>query len=269
MASLNVTPCQAAEEQENWEIFSIGETLPESDHSTESGGDSGPEAECASSDDEREQDRPPAVGPVAFSPEETLLVFDWDDTLLPTTWLEREGLLLCDEAVASEEQRAQLQALADRAAATLAEAQRHGTVVIVTNASEGWVEDSCERFLPSLAPALRRLRIVSARAKYEKRGIRCPTAWKTMAFEWEVELFFGGFAEGARKNILSIGDSVHEHMALISASRDLPGCRAKSLKLKERPSPEQLAEEQVLVEGTLEELVQHDGDLDVDVSDAL
>merc|ERR1719210_297053 len=66
-----------------------------------------------------------------------LHLVDWDDTILPTTWLSRQRLLK-KRAVASEEQQAQLASLAEAAASTLEAAASIGRVVIVTNAAEGW-----------------------------------------------------------------------------------------------------------------------------------
>ena len=38
---------------------------------------------------------------------------------------------------------------------------------IITNAGEGWVQYSAEKFMPSLLPILEKINIISARAKYE------------------------------------------------------------------------------------------------------
>jgi hypothetical protein len=40
--------------------------------------------------------------------------------------------------------------------------------MIITNAAEGWVEFSANRFMPSVVPCLEKVKIVSARARYEK-----------------------------------------------------------------------------------------------------
>ena len=38
---------------------------------------------------------------------------------------------------------------------------------IITNAGEGWVQYSAEKFMPTLVPLLEKITIISARAKYE------------------------------------------------------------------------------------------------------
>merc|ERR1719203_435783 len=199
-----------------------------------------------------------------LSVERTLLIFDYDDTILPSSWLNEQGLLLDDEAAASPEQLSQLSALADRAAEMLEAANDQGRGVIITNAAEGWVEHSCLRFLPSLVPILQRLPIVSARSDFQPLGIRCPTEWKCRAFDREV-MAFSDMLGGGGLSVISIGDSISEHMALLRAAQKVPGCCAKSLKFAEQPSIEQLMEEHALVAGTLDEVAEFDGDLDVDV----
>jgi len=206
----------------------------------------------------------------SFSAEETIFLFDWDDTVMPTAWLTGQGLLH-EGAVVSEEQRSKLAALTDHVAVTLKAACQHGKVVVITNAAEGWVQQSCLYFMPAVAPILASLRIISARSAFEPLGIRSATEWKVRAFEREVELAFSDAAaeRGLRPNVVSIGDSQHEHQALLRATSGLRNCCAKSLKFAEHPSIEQLVEEHALVAGTLEDVVQYDGDLDVDVGGAV
>jgi len=199
-----------------------------------------------------------------------LHLVDWDDTILPTTWLSRQGLLN-GRAVASEEQQAKLTSLAEAAASTLEAAASIGRVVIVTNAAEGWVQQSCLRFLPTLVPVLQELTIVSARSIFERQGIRCPTERKRGAFDREVEGMADAFLDdlGASLSLVAIGDSSHEHEAVLKAAEKVPGCYTKSLRLAERPTPEQLLEEHLLVAGTLEEVAAHDGDLDIEVATSI
>lgn len=56
-----------------------------------------------------------------------------------------------------------------------------GTTYIITNAGEGWVQYSAEKFMPSLLPILEKIIIISARAKYEHLTSDY-TKWKLHAF---------------------------------------------------------------------------------------
>lgn len=85
-------------------------------------------------------------------------------------------------------------------------AVKFGRVYIITNACEGWVEFSCNRFMPEVMPILQKITIISARAKYEKRFPKEVPKWKLYAFlETQSEL-----TKGNMKNVVALGDSMME-----------------------------------------------------------
>merc|ERR1719265_2185252 len=118
--------------------------------------------------------------------EETLLIFDWDDTLLPSTWVQGQGLRLDDESVVTEAQREQLDQMAKLNIETLRVAKENGCVVLVTNAERGWIELSCKKFMPELLPSLEGVSCTSARTTYECAEAPSPLDWKVKAFESEL-----------------------------------------------------------------------------------
>jgi len=200
------------------------------------------------------------------APCRNLIIFDWDDTLFPTTWLYQQGLLE-EDAEVSEEQGVQLRALANLVATTLDVAKRRSGVSIVTNAEDGWVELSCSKFMPTLQAHLQDVHIVSARTRHEKHGLFAPTTWKCLAFEEVVGDFFGvldGAGVALRRNITSIGDSEHEMEALKWVANGME-CYAKSMKFVQKPCVEQLMEQHGLVAGSLDDVIDHEDNFDCEV----
>ena len=63
----------------------------------------------------------------------------------------------------------------------LEQSVKYGKTYIITNAGEGWVEYSAKKFLPSLVPILNKIKIISARYKYESIT-EDYTKWKFNAF---------------------------------------------------------------------------------------
>jgi hypothetical protein len=56
-------------------------------------------------------------------------------------------------------------------------------VLIITNAADGWVELSSERFLPKVGRVIKEgVRIISARSKFEKLFPHNYQEWKIRAF---------------------------------------------------------------------------------------
>jgi hypothetical protein len=201
-----------------------------------------------------------------FLAEETVLIFDWDDTVLPSAWIQSQGLRLDEESKVSESQREELSKAATAASETLRIAKQHGTVVFVTNAERGWIELSCQKFLPTLYPILENIKLLSARTTYETPALSNPQEWKLRAFDSEIRRIYGQdtmFEPEMRKNVLSLGDSMHEREALHRATKDLPNCRAKSLKFCERPDISQLCKQHSLIATCFYRIVHHDGNLDL------
>lgn len=211
-----------------------------------------------------------------FAVEDTLLIFDWDDTLLPTTWIEKQGLTL-DGPFLSKEQEHQLAQLAEYVTQTLQTAKALGEVVVVTNAEHGWVEQSCQRFLPGLCDSLQDVKILSARSTYEQQGFMKPSEWKYLAFQRELARFCEeqtpvsgkvdtGAASPRRRNVISIGDSPHEREALIRVTAHMPNSCVKAVKFMGKPEVHQLHQEHELISDCFRDLVNHDGNLDLDIN---
>merc|ERR1719162_2397330 len=86
---------------------------------------------------------------------QTVIIFDWDDTLLCTSFLRMmEGSFL---APCVEEQ---LQACEKASLQLLELALSLGQTFIITNALGGWVESSAEYWAPSLLPLLKRVEVI-------------------------------------------------------------------------------------------------------------
>jgi len=199
----------------------------------------------------------------SFTTAETLIIFDWDDTLFPTTWLQREGCLEDESVPISTSQAAQLQLLSEHVKATLDLAKARAKVVIVTNAQEGWVDLSCSKFMPALQHSLRGVDVMSARSSFEQEHKHFE--WKCLAFAKQVKDFYGTCPSGHRRNILSLGDSLHEQRALTSVTQCVPNCLAKSIKFMEKPEVQQLIDEHEILIGVLQDVIDDEGSLDLEV----
>ena len=117
-------------------------------------------------------------------------MFDWDDTILPTTMLQQAGYRL-DGPDAEEDLKEQLHCLGLEVRKTLEEAAKYGRVIIVTNAENGWVELTTQKFLPVLEREVDDLQIISARSTYELDGTSNPFEWKARAFVDIIENHLG------------------------------------------------------------------------------
>lgn len=195
---------------------------------------------------------------------ETCIIFDWDDTLLSSSWLASNGLRLDSPDVLPAEATAQLTILEDAVIALLERALRCGTVIIITNAETGWVELSARKFIPRVIPMLMRVRVLSARSTFEALYADSPSDWKVQAFFQEICAAYAGRRPDTRKNILSFGDSIHERAAIHKVTSNMgPLTRTKSIKFVERPTVEQLKRQVDLVSSCFEDLCGHNGHLDL------
>lgn len=158
--------------------------------------------------------------PVAGGVQDTVIIFDWDDTLL------------CSSSLGSAKpaQLSELTLLVDE---VLKAAMCLGLTLIVTNAHLSWVKDSASRFMSALLPTLERLPIVSARERHEHRHPGDCFAWKREAFR---EVLHERVHDSL--NLLVLGDSLAEiHAAEHVAAGPGASPIVKTVKFKESPSP--------------------------------
>ena len=168
-----------------------------------------------------------------ISMEKTLIIFDWDDTLLCTSWLASSGYKVREDGAITSSQLEAGAILATYARNAIVTAMGLGRVVIITNGVQGWVEKSCALFMPSLVPLLSLITIVSAQARY-KWAFTSTMMWKRWTFSDVYQASFAG-KEGPF-NILSIGDGVDEERAVHRLKSQIYENITKSVKLKTSPS---------------------------------
>jgi len=197
-----------------------------------------------------------------------LLLIDWDDTILPTSWLLQQGLIGADGSIEtlkmSSQEQTLLHELESKVTQALWTAMGHGRVVIVTNAAEGWVQTSCSAFMPSLCHVLDQLDVISARSVYECSEDACPFSWKRLAFADVLEAAFED-PSNSQQHVISIGDSMYEHAALAAMQEKSSSHYSKSLKLMEGPIIEDLIEQHSVLNESFEFVVSHEGHLDLEL----
>lgn len=190
---------------------------------------------------------------------ETVLVFDWDDTILPTSWLERIHALT-GGPLKPEVQR-QIAGLCVVAAQTLTFAMTLGTVIIITNSAPGWVDQSCQLFMPQI---LQQVRLYPIFAK----PMHAPLTFKINAFRKECRNY---------RNLISVGDGDAERVASLRLQAsgppdgrggrlgegNEPPKKVKSVKLIDLPTCQQLIQEHEMLQVRLADVVAYQGSLDL------
>lgn len=189
----------------------------------------------------------------------TVIIFDWDDTLLASSYLSAKGYRLDSSLDSDTELKAELRELEQCICKVITMALQYGEVHIVTNAEHGWVQLSAEKFIPAVLPLLNQVTVLSARSTFEPTYPEAPLKWKLCAFQHKLKV-----SECKKpKNVISFGDSHVEREAVQHATRGLSNTKTKSIKFAERPSMEQLKKQLELVTNCFQYIFTHDGDLDL------
>jgi hypothetical protein len=192
----------------------------------------------------------------------TLIIFDWDDTLLASSFLSSKGYSLDSPLEFTDDVRDQLRQLDQCVSTVLRLAMRFGDVCVITNAETGWVQLSAQKFMPGVVPLLSQLTVISARSTFEPQYPNEPLRWKMCAFQEQVDRTSVASLK-MQRNVLSFGDSHVEREAVHAVTRSLANTKTKSVKFAERPSMEQLRRQIELVTNCFQYIYTHDGDLDL------
>jgi len=198
------------------------------------------------------------------SNQETEIIFDWDDTLLASSFLSGKGYRLDSTIERTNEIDLQLKDLEQSVITVLNLALSYGNVHIITNAETGWVQLSAQKFIPGVVPLLNKVKVISARSTFEGMFPESPLKWKFYAFQEKLSKSFSEMK--TEKNIISFGDSHVEREAVRAVTRGWPKTKTKSVKFAERPSMEQLRRQIELVTNCFQYIHSHDSDLDLQLT---
>jgi len=161
---------------------------------------------------------------------QTVTIFDWDDTLLCTSWLDRHQ----HQETLPDEIQSDLRRICKLVKQLLKKALLRGPTYIVTNAVQGWVEKSASMYMPALDDVLKQIHIVSAQAIHGEQYPEEISVWKRNTFaemqsRWSTDM---------ETSVIVLGDSDYE----INAARALAhaNCVIKTVKFREKPSAREL-----------------------------
>ena len=122
-----------------------------------------------------------------------------------------------------------LKELDEAAVQLLAKAKLLGKVYLITNAAEGWIELSANRFMPKTFIELQKdVKVISARAHYEKQFPRNYQKWKVEAFlETRADM-----EDEALTNLVALGDNIFEIEAAYILGAQYKNSYIKTVKFR-------------------------------------
>jgi len=176
---------------------------------------------------------------------QTMIIFDWDDTLLCTTALDRyDGK--------SETTNMYLKKIAETALGILEVAASMGHTFIITNAQTGWVEHSAKKWAPKLLPVLKKVQVISARDGFHQTFPHDVDMWKISTF-LEVRK---SFDSEVVTNLIAVGDSHYEMNAAFAMAKEFEYKLVKTIKFQPRPTPAEMLRQLELVAAKFGKIVE-------------
>ena len=158
----------------------------------------------------------------------SLIIFDWDDTLLPTSFLTPKGTF-SEEVQLSPSDLEKMQQIEDYVYIILKECIEKGDVYIITNAGTNWVQYSANLFYPKISELLKKIKIISARGEYEK-------SFPGNLRQWKIQAFLNLLKDVNNKlvtNIICVGDSLFEIEAGRILASNFKEAYIKTIKFRE------------------------------------
>ena len=181
-----------------------------------------------------------------------IFFFDWDDTLLCTSYLQPTGALLDNDL--NKKDKEVISNLDSLVYKLLLRTMNLGIVFIVTNGAPGWVELSSTKFYPKTAKILQKIKVISARGLCENKYPGDMRQWKTKAFKYALDSL-DNINKNLCTNIICFGDSIIEIEASYNFKEYFPDSYLKTIKFKESPSHNELEKELKIINSQLDSIL--------------
>ena len=162
---------------------------------------------------------------VAKIKKETIFLFDWDDTLMCTHFINLKNQNL------TEDEQYIVNNLGKVVWKFLKKCSEYGKIIIMTNSSEEWMKKTAVNFLKISEKMFENIKIISTRDKYLKKGIE-KSKWKEIALN-ELLLKYGDKIE----NLICASDSEKDIEVFKNISKENKEINISTIKFKSKPSP--------------------------------
>jgi len=197
--------------------------------------------------------------------ERTVCFFDWDDTLLPSSYLRKSGAVMTNDGRSLNGTLKRKLMDIERLGIDLLQASlQYGAVTLITNSTSAWLNLSLSRFMPRMKVFLEQnqIRFVSARRLFVQQFPDSPTRWKVEAFLQELRHYN---EHSSFLNVIVFGDSMSDLFAGHVACRQMKNSNIKVVKLMDWPNLDQLIKELKFLRLNIDALVRHHGSVDVSI----
>jgi transcription termination factor NusB len=198
----------------------------------------------------------------------TIIVFDWDDTLFPTTYLNIINYHI-DENVKK----------------LLAECELHVInileyfvnsfyhIYIVSNAEKSWIFRSVEMYYNRLHSheLFKKINIISARDTYI--NIYTNDFYDSM-YMWKYQAMYDIMLKNINaynniKQIISFGDSEYERKAILSLTTIFPDIYCKNIKFTSLPTCTQIINQSIYIKQIIDFILDHQGTIDLNIEKSI
>jgi hypothetical protein len=212
-----------------------------------------------------------------MSKSNSIIIFDWDDTLFPTYHLNNNNII--GNIIPSDFQD-NLNILSNIIINILDNALTLANVIIITNAQYEWIDYSSNIYLPQIYEYLNSKNIEKISARdYCNDNLLIDDKIIDNYFEyydlyssagesllWKKITFQNYFINNKfYNNIISIGDSECERFGLLNIKLDDDNIFRKSFKLNEKPNISLIIKELEYITKNLNVIVNYDGNLDIGI----
>ena len=157
----------------------------------------------------------------------TEIIFDYDDTLSPSTFLESNGYKLNNTNLLSPNLVELFKVLSQSIIKFTQLANSLGNLTIITNSRNGWIPLSAEKFIPDIANLMKTTKIKYARSDYENKYPHQPITWKYFSFKNSLSDKF--IKTNKIRQIISFGDSNAERDSMCELSKEFKNTYFKSI----------------------------------------
>lgn len=186
----------------------------------------------------------------------TLIIYDWDDTLFPTTWLFKNSIninIIAD----TQKYKLYFNELDNILYQLLYKSIDLGKVIIVTNAMKEWILMS-KKILPKTSQLIdNNIEIISAREIFDKKYSM--EDWKKNVFQYIITRYVLW-----ANQIISFGDAMYEYNAIVSLNKVIKkNTYLKIIKLMSTPNFDDLIDQLSVISKSINDIYETKNHLDL------